>query len=81
MRLRHRSTGVVVNVRDGKPMSAAWGPAGSSAGPSGAPTDEPPPKAGPGSGRTAWAAYASSAGVAVEDDMTRDDIIDAVEGV
>lgn len=39
-----------------------------------------PPKSGSGSGRAAWAAYAGSLGVDVADDMTRDDIIDAVEG-
>lgn len=38
-----------------------------------------PPKRGAGSGRDAWAAYAASKGVAVTDDMNRDEIIDAVE--
>lgn len=39
-----------------------------------------PPKTGRGSGRAAWAAYAGSLGVDVTDDMTRVDIIAAVEG-
>jgi hypothetical protein len=38
-----------------------------------------PPRAGAGSGRDAWVAYAESQGVAVTDDMTRDEIIEAVE--
>lgn len=38
-----------------------------------------PPYAGPGSSRVAWAAYAESRQVPITDDMTRDDIIDAVE--
>jgi hypothetical protein len=44
-----------------------------------APVDEAPPKAGAGSSRDAWVAYAESKGVEVTDDMTRDDIVDAVE--
>jgi hypothetical protein len=43
------------------------------------PEDQAPPRAGPGSGRDAWAAYAESKGVDVSDDMTRDEIIAAVE--
>jgi hypothetical protein len=43
-------------------------------------TSEPPPKAGPGSGRDAWVAYAAGVGVEVTEDMTRDDIVEAVEG-
>ena len=39
----------------------------------------PPPKAGPGSSRDAWADYAASVGVTVDDDATRDDIIAAIE--
>jgi hypothetical protein len=39
-----------------------------------------PPRAGRGSGRAAWAEYAASKGVEVNDEMNRDDIIDAVEG-
>jgi hypothetical protein len=34
-----------------------------------------PPRAGKGSGRDAWVAFASSRGVAVPESMTRDDII------
>jgi len=41
--------------------------------------DGEPPKAGPGSGKAAWAAYAESVGVDVEEDATREDIIAAVE--
>ena len=39
----------------------------------------PPPAAGPGSSRDAWVAYAETIGVEVTDDMSRDDIIDAVD--
>jgi hypothetical protein len=38
-----------------------------------------PPLGGPGSGRDAWVAYAESLGVEVTEDMTRDDIVAAVE--
>jgi len=38
----------------------------------------PPPKGGPGSGRDAWVEYAESLGVVVDEDATRDEIIDAV---
>jgi hypothetical protein len=73
MQYRHRDTGVVVDVRDGKVMDGGfWGPV--SAGP------QAPPKVGRGSSRNAWAAYAADQGVDVDDDMTRDDIIEAVEG-
>lgn len=41
--------------------------------------DQAPPRAGAGSGRDVWAAYAESRGVEVSDDMTRDEIIAAVE--
>lgn len=37
----------------------------------------PPPHAGVGSGRDAWADYASAKGVAVQDDWKRDQIIEA----
>jgi hypothetical protein len=43
------------------------------------PEDQAPPRAGAGSGRDVWAAYAESQGVEVTDDMTRDEIIAAVE--
>lgn len=39
----------------------------------------PPPKGGAGSGLDEWRAYADSVGVLVHEDMTRDEIIDAVE--
>ena len=39
----------------------------------------PPPRHGPGSGKSAWAAYARQIGVEVDPDATRDDIIDAVD--
>jgi hypothetical protein len=35
-----------------------------------------PPRSGKGSGRDAWAAYAVQRGVDVNDDATRDDVID-----
>jgi hypothetical protein len=38
-----------------------------------------PPRSGAGSGRDAWATYATSLGLAVADDLTRDQIIDLVE--
>lgn len=39
-----------------------------------------PPKGGPGSGKEAWAAYATAKGVEVTDEMrSRDDIIAALE--
>lgn len=40
---------------------------------------EHPPLAGPGSSRRAWEDHAASLGVTVTDDMTRKDIIAAVE--
>ena len=40
-----------------------------------------PPKRGAGSGRDAWVAYAQSKGVTVTDDMSRDEVIDAVEAL
>jgi hypothetical protein len=42
--------------------------------------DGEPPRGGPGSGRDEWAAYAELQGVDVTDDMTRDEIIEALEG-
>jgi hypothetical protein len=38
-----------------------------------------PPRAGKGSGRTEWAAYAAALGIHVGPDATRDDIIAAVD--
>lgn len=40
---------------------------------------EAPPRAGKGSGRDAWAAFAESRGVLVEDTDSRDEIIAAVQ--
>ena len=40
--------------------------------------DEPPPLAGPGSGRDHWAAYAVRHGVTVSEDDKRDAIVDAL---
>lgn len=40
-----------------------------------------PPRAGKGSGRAEWAAYAASLGIVVDSAATRDDIIAAVDGV
>lgn len=40
---------------------------------------EVPPKGGAGSGKDAWAAYAASRGVEVDEDATRDDIVAALE--
>lgn len=39
----------------------------------------PPPRAGKGSGETAWRAYAESQGVDVSDAEGRDDIIDVLD--
>lgn len=39
-----------------------------------------PPRAGKGSGRNEWAAYAASLGIVVDPAATRDDIIAAVDG-
>lgn len=39
-----------------------------------------PPRSGAGSGRDVWAEYAAAKGVEVTDDMTRDDIVAAVDG-
>lgn len=44
------------------------------------PQRDEPPRAGKGSSRQAWADYAAWLGIAVTDDMTRDDIIAAVDG-
>lgn len=41
--------------------------------------DGEPPRGGPGSGRDEWVAYAASLDIEVTDDMTRDDIIAAVD--
>jgi hypothetical protein len=45
------------------------------------PEPGPPPKAGRGSGREAWADYAHNVvGIEVPDDWNRNDIVAAVEG-
>jgi hypothetical protein len=50
-------------------------------GPSDEPEPGPPPRAGRGSGREAWADYAHNVvGIEVPDDWNRDAIIAAVEG-
>ena len=79
MRYRHQQTGVVVDVRDSKVMDGVWAPADE---PAGAPPSEDvgPPKAGRGSSRQAWADHAATLGVDVDAGMSRDDIIEAVEG-
>lgn len=46
---------------------------------SGESADGPPPKAGRGSSTEAWVAYAEGNGVAVDDGLSRDEIIAAVE--
>jgi hypothetical protein len=43
-------------------------------------TSSVPPKSGRGSGRDEWATYAEEHGFGPTDDMTRDEIIEAVEG-
>ena len=43
------------------------------------PVPEEPPRGGPGSGRDAWVAYAGARGVEVTEDMSREDIMAAVE--
>lgn len=40
-------------------------------------SDGPPPLAGKGSGKEAWAEYAERHGVGVDSEMTRDQIVDA----
>lgn len=42
--------------------------------------DDLPPRAGRGSGRDAWATAAARRGLTVTDDMTRDQIIELLEG-
>ena len=43
--------------------------------------DDAPPRSGAGSGVGAWAKYARTLGLTVTDDMSRDDIIDAVDAL
>lgn len=42
-------------------------------------TPKRPPTSGPGSGKAAWIEYAESIGVEVTGNMTREDIVSAVE--
>ena len=44
-----------------------------------APPTAPPPLTGRGSGREAWAAWASANGVDVNDDASRDNIVEALK--
>jgi len=39
--------------------------------------NDPPPLAGPGSGRARWAVYAVSHAVTIDDEMSRDEIVAA----
>ncbi len=58
----------------------AWNGAASAAAPAQEPDDSPPPRAGKGSGRDEWAAYAARRGVNdLANDASRDDIIAALE--
>jgi hypothetical protein len=75
-RLRVPGSGVVVNVSDGTATRLGWPSADE---PEPSQTSDAPPKAGRGSGRDAWADYAASQGVEVDDGWSRDDIIQAVE--
>jgi hypothetical protein len=71
--------------RDTDPASAGGGDAGASGGASGANAGDgavsQPPRVGKGSGRDEWAAYAVQRGMAVTDQMTRDDIVAAVDNL
>ncbi|MEU9806226.1 hypothetical protein [Mycobacterium sp. NPDC050853] len=62
-----------------EPVGPAVGPDAGHAGgqPSGSSPVEPPPHAGAGSGRDAWAQYASANGVSVQEESRRDQIIEA----
>jgi hypothetical protein len=42
-------------------------------------TPQPPPRTGRGSGKQAWAEYATAVGVHVDADDSRDDIIDKID--
>jgi len=67
--------GIAEILEEPKTVKAAATPAASTS------DDElpPPPKAGPGSSRDAWVEYAERLDIEVTDDMTRDEIIAAVE--
>lgn len=47
--------------------------------PNPAPAAEEPPRGGEGSGREAWAAYATAIGAAFNEDASREDVIAAVD--
>ena len=57
-------------------LASGWAPVGASSHPA-PPTIEPPPQAGAGSSRKAWAAYKQALGIAEADDpeLTRDELI------
>lgn len=75
-RFENSKTHVIVEVADEKAhrFTGDWKAL------DGTPSDGEPPRAGKGSGRDAWAAYAAGLGVDVDDDATRDEIIEAVDG-
>lgn len=75
VRIRHKTTGGVTQVPErALPgwIDLGWEPVPDE-------IPEPPPRAGKGSGRDEWAAYAAFLGVAVSDDDSRDDIAAAVD--
>lgn len=57
----------------------AWGETPPDVSPGDGGADGVPPRHGAGSSRAAWAAYADTVGVDVDEDMSRDDIIAAVD--
>lgn len=62
------------------PTGGAVVPVGDEDGGTPAPVVAPPPKAGPGATRAAWAAWAEQQGVTVPEGATRDEIIGLTEG-
>lgn len=90
-RLRNIITGAVVNVPDEKVGNLTGYESADQAASAPEKASEPdltggekpalsaPPKAGKGSGRDEWAAYAQSLGVEVADGSSRDDIVASVE--
>ena len=83
--VRHPETGAATALLAGEPVPAwASGLAQPDdltpgAGDTDPDPDGPPPKGGRGSGVEAWTEYASTHDVEVTDDMTRDDIIAALD--
>lgn len=72
-----RDSGMVVPFGADEPSTP---PAGTPSTPTGGGALPPPPMGGPGSGRDAWAAYASTQGVTVTDEMrSRDDVVAALK--